>query len=144
MNPDLHSHLLKFLKTFFLTNGCIVNSLSKDTISIKLTKELDLFMMNRPFYWHYMDKMGKQGETMSLTLTTNPHTKQPGTEFIHFGSPRYQQIINHLQINETLIKLYESVYTDKSTPLFPWFLTNIKITYKGNQIREELFSIGLN
>src|SRR5699024_5424512 len=30
------------------------------------------------------------------------------------------------------------------TPLYPWLLTNIKITYKGNQVREELFSIGLN
>lgn len=144
MNPDLHSYLFNFLKTFFLTNDCKIINMSDNSISVQLTRELDLFMMNRPFYWHYMDKMNKQGETLSLTLTTNPNNQQTGVEFIHFGSPRYQQISTHLQRNEILVKLYESVYTTRNTPLFPWLLTNIKIIYKGHQIREELFSIGLN
>ena len=42
------------------------------------------------------------------------------------------------------IKLFQEIDTIKNTALYPWLLTNIKISYEGKQNKEELFSIGLN
>src|SRR5699024_7924382 len=42
------------------------------------------------------------------------------------------------------IKLFQAVDTTFNVPLYPWLVTNIKISYEGKQNKEELFSIGLN
>lgn len=140
----MNFQLLPFLKTFFQEHQCQLLEESDDHIRVKLTETLDSVLMNRPFYWHYIKSTKQQGEPMSLTLTTNHRRISQGEEFIHFGSPRFQQIVNLLKEQESFTKLYEIVNTIETTPLFPWLLTNIKVTYKGLLLKEELFSIGLN
>src|SRR5699024_2442186 len=100
-------------------------------------------LMNRHFYWHYMKSIGAQGEPMSLTLITNPSKKDMDGEWIHFGSPRLQQIWNYVTHKEKYAVLFEEINADKNTALYPWLLVNIKISYKGMQKKEELISIGI-
>lgn len=134
-----------FFTTFFKAHRCKIIHKEKGLIKVQLTKELDRELMNRPFYWHYMEKMGQKGEPMKLTFITDPnHPNQQSGEWVHFGSPRLQQIINHLKKNEIFAKLYQYVSSHVETPLYPWLVINIKIIYQGKQTREELFSIGLN
>src|SRR5690625_829856 len=81
---------------------------------------------------------------MQLALITNPDKRDVKGEWIHFGSPRLQQIIAHLKKNEQFTKLFQKVNTTKNTALYPWLVTNIKISYEGRQKKDEAFSIGLN
>jgi|SRR5690625_1693364 len=136
--------LLSFLKIFFTTQKCTIIKESDEEITVTLTKRLDQALMNRPFYWHYMKSLNKQGEPATLTLTTNPNSSTNDAEFIHMGSPRFQQIMKFLQDHHRLINAYETIDTFKNTPLFPWLLINMKIIYKGQHLKEELFSIGIN
>ncbi|MFU0791485.1 YqhG family protein [Virgibacillus proomii] len=140
----MRNHLNKFLISFFQANNCKILHNNDGIITIQLTEKMDKVLMNRPFYWHYIKKMGYPGDPMQLTLITNPHKRDEKGEWIHFGSPRLQQIIRYLQENEKYTKLFQQITPIVHTPLYPWLVTNIKISYKGKYKRDELFSIGLN
>ena len=88
MIKDLHG----FLHDFFQMHDCDILESNDGLLSVQLTRELDEALMNRPFYWHYMDKMNQAGEPYSLHLDVNEKQQGENREWIHFGSPRLQQI----------------------------------------------------
>ncbi|MFD1038468.1 YqhG family protein [Virgibacillus byunsanensis] len=133
-----------FLHTYFTSHHCKVNNSEDGVLHVKLTEEMDRALMNRPFYWHYIKKMGQNGDPMHLTLITNPNKRDGKGDWVHFGSPRLQQIINHLKENEKFTMLFQQIKTDKNTALYPWLVMNIKISYKGKQKKDEIISIGLH
>jgi len=114
-------------------------------LTVQLTETMDRALMNRPFYWHYIKKMGQAGEPQKLTLITNEKRRKEKGEFIHFGSPRLQQIMNYLKKNECFTKVFQKPANPQlNTALHPWLVVNIKLTYIGKMQKDELFSIGLN
>ncbi|ALX48068.1 YqhG family protein [Lentibacillus amyloliquefaciens] len=137
---DLHT----FLHDYFTAHHCEIVYSQNGMITVQLTEEMDRELMNRPFYWHYIKKMGHPGDPKQLTLITNPKKRDGKHEWIHYGSPRLHQIVNHLHEHETYTKLFERIETDKKQALFPWLVANIKISYQGRQKRDEMVSIGLH
>ena len=129
---DLH----QFLVTFFQAHQCKLIVNQPGLLKIQLTKEMDKALMNRPFYWHYIERMGQEGEPMQLTLMTDTKQKHENAEWIHFGSPRLQQIMNYLKKTSKYTKLFQVVDTKVNTPLYPWLVINLKITYAGKQQKE--------
>ncbi|MGM8213486.1 YqhG family protein [Virgibacillus sp. W0430] len=138
------SNLQQFLIDYFSAQQCTVLDNQEGLFTVQLTEEMDKTLMNRPFYWHFIKSTGNKGEPMKLTLITNPERRKEDGEWVHFGSPRLQQIFNHLKQSEKYVKLFEQCTTSAHTALFPWLVINIKISYKGKQIKDELFSIGIN
>lgn len=138
------TNLHEFLQIYFESHHCDLIYNENGVLTVQLTEELDRALMNRPFYWHYMKNTGQIGEPMQLTLVTDPEKRDEKGERIHFGSPRLQQIFNHLKQKSDNIKLFQVVDTTYNIPLYPWLVTNIKISYEGKQNKEELFSIGLH
>ncbi|WP_067728064.1 YqhG family protein [Oceanobacillus damuensis] len=136
---DLNS----FLCSYFTAKNCTIVENSDGMLKIQLNEQMDRELMNRPFYWHYIKKIGRDGDPMQLTLITNPEKRNVPGEWIHFGSPRLQQIMNNLKRNERFTKLFQKVDKADKTPLFPWLVTNIKISYQGQLKKDEIFSIGL-
>lgn len=59
-----------FLIDFFESRQASIVEKSDGILTIKLTEQLDEQLMNRPFYWQYVKKLGKVGETMSVTFIT--------------------------------------------------------------------------
>src|SRR5699024_12816486 len=89
--------------------------------------------------------MGQDGETKTLTLITDQGTSGKQGELIHFGSPRLQQIMEHLKINERFTKAYQNLAdVTTNTALHPWLLLNIKVTYVGKLQKDEVFSLRIN
>src|SRR5690625_4444033 len=131
----------QFLTTFFKGHLCDVVS-DHNVLKVQLTKEMDLALMNRPFYWQYVEATGNPGQPMELIFKLDP-TLDKG-EWIHYGSPRFQQICTHLKKSSKFTQQYEMINVNTNTMLHPWLLINFCITYEGKQIKEELMSIGLN
>src|SRR5690625_4556005 len=134
-------NMQQFLTVFFKGNHCKVTVEDK-LIKVRLTKEMDIALMNRPFYWQYVETTGNVGQPMELTFKLDANLDTG--EWIHFGSPRFQQICTYLEKSAKFTKLYEMVNVQQNTMLHPWLLTNFCITYEGKQTKEELLSIGLN
>ncbi|MEN1970572.1 YqhG family protein [Lentibacillus sp. N15] len=136
-------NLNQFLVRYFTAHDCQLLHNADGVLTIQLTEEMDKVLMNRPFYWHYIKKMGNQGDPMQLTLITNPERQEEKGEWIHYGSPRLHQIFNHLRTNEKYTKLFQQIETTTKTALYPWLVMNVKISYIGKQKKDELLSIGL-
>lgn len=136
-------NLNQFLVRYFAAHDCPILKNENGTLTVQLTEAMDKVLMNRPFYWHYMKKIGNTGEPKQLTLNANPEKQDEEGEQIHFGSPRLQQIFNHLHTNVKYTRLFQQLDTTRKTALYPWLVINVKISYIGKQKKDELLSIGL-
>lgn len=133
-----------FLQDYFRAKDCTILENSNGMLRVQLNEEMDRELMNRPFYWHYIKKIGREGDPMQLTLITNPELRDQKGEWIHFGSPRLQQIMNHVKGKERYAKLFQQIDTGQNTALYPWLVINMKISFKGKQKKDEIHSIGLH
>lgn len=138
------TNLNEFLKDYFTAKDCEIISNHDGVIQIQLNEQMDRELMNRPFYWHYIKKIGRTGDPMQLTLITNPQQRDAKGDWIHFGSPRLQQIMNHLKEKEKFTKLFQLIHATEKTPLHPWLVVNFKISYQGQHKKDEIISIGLH
>lgn len=136
--------LHNFLKDYFKANDCEILTEQNGRIEVQLTDELDEFLMNRPFYWQYMKKLGKQGEPMQVAFVTDPSLKDESGEWIHFGSPRLHQMFKSLNEKGRFTRLYEQVNGNfQQVPLVPWLVLNLRVSFQGQQKMDKLLSIGL-
>ncbi|MHC0035937.1 YqhG family protein [Pseudoneobacillus sp. C159] len=135
-----------FLEKYFLSNHCEIVERGPGFMTVQLTIEMDKELMNRPFYWHYLEKTGGIPNPMRLTLITDSG-KAPDQlkgEHIHFGSPRLHQIFNSTKKLAGYIRLYEKhQITNQHVPLLPWLGLNVKISYQCDRKRDVFQSIGL-
>ncbi|WP_458412513.1 YqhG family protein [Schinkia sp. CFF1] len=139
---DIHN----FLVRFFLSNGCEIMESSAGHLVVQLTVDLDKLLMNRPFYWHYLEKTGGKPNPFVLTLITDYKKAPAGCngETIHFGSPRLHQIFKVTKALASHIRLFEQVNHGQKTALQPWLVLNTKVSYICDQKKELFISLGLN
>ena len=137
-------NLNAFLTDYFTAHHCDILDNHDGVLQVKLTEEIDKTLMNRPFYWHYIKKIGREGDTTTLNLITNPEKREEKGDFIHFGSPRLQQILKSLVKNERFTKQFQSAPMTTKTALHPWLVINIKIKYQGKKNKDEILSLGLH
>lgn len=140
---EIHDFLLRY----FQSNNCELVDSRSGFMTVQLTEEMDKELMNRPFYWHYLEKTGGIPNPMQLTLITNQqevHDDIKG-EIIHFGSPRLHQIFASTKKLAGYIRLYEDRQgaPGTQTPLLPWLCLNTKISYQCDRKRDVYQSIGL-
>lgn len=134
-----------YLRSYFVANDCAILNERPGALSVQLTVQLDKELMNRPFYWHYLEKIGGTPRPMSLSLITNQHSEEKG-EFIHFGAPRLHQIFSSTKKLASYIRLYEEIPTTphQQLPLHPWLGLNIKVSYQCDRKKHRLLSLGLH
>lgn len=136
-----------FLEKYFHANGCEIVENGQGYMTVQLTIELDKELMNRPFYWHYLEKTGGVPNPMKLTLITNPEHAPENIkgENIHFGSPRLHQIFQSTKHLAGFIRLYEkhNMPHGQQIPLRPWLGMNVRISYECDRKRDVFKSIGL-
>lgn len=133
-----------FLIDYFTANDCEIEQHEKDILSVQLTKEMDKEIMNRPFYWQYIESTGSMGEPSRLVFRLDAAIDEKKGEWIHFGSPRLHTLFAHLQKTSKFTQQFEVLSVTENTALHPWLLINLIIHYEGKQKKEELFSFGLN
>lgn len=136
-----------FLERYFHANGCEIVENGQGYMTVQLTIELDKELMNRPFYWHYLEKTGGIPNPMKLTFITNPELapEHINGETLHFGSPRLHQIFQSAKNLAGFIRLYEnhSMPIGQQIPLRPWLGMNVRISYECDRKRDIFKSIGL-
>ncbi|MCA1025511.1 YqhG family protein [Cytobacillus sp. FSL W7-1323] len=137
-----------FLLRYFHANHCEILENKPGYLVIQLTVELDKELMNRPFYWHYLEKTGGVANPMELTLITNPSLAPDDIkgEIIHFGSPRLHQIFQSTKNLAGYIRLYENYEAPPGTQtaLRPWLGLNLRISYQCDRKKDLFKSIGLH
>ncbi|MGN9864749.1 YqhG family protein [Bacillus swezeyi] len=137
----------RFLERFFTANGCTITDKSAGHLTVQLTAEVDKQIMNRPFYWHWLEKTGGEPNPMKITLITDEDQAPADLEgeFIHFGSPRLFQMFQAVKKNGKFIRLYEKICSQGAhIPLEPWLGINVTISYQSDKKKDKLLSLGLH
>jgi hypothetical protein len=148
MNSVQQQEIHEFLLKYFIANNCEIVENQPGYIAIQLTVEMDKELMNRPFYWHYLETTGGTPNPMKLTLITDT-SKAPEDlkgDVVHFGSPRLHQIFESTTRLAGYIRLYEDTraYPPGQYSLFPWLSINVKVSYQCDRKKDVFNSIGLN
>ncbi|WP_377888532.1 YqhG family protein [Alkalihalobacillus sp. R86527] len=135
-----------YLRSYFLANDCPILEEKQGVLAVQLTVDLDKELMNRPFYWHYLEKTGGTPNPMTLTLVTNQDEEMKKGEFVHFGAPRLHQIFSSTKKLASFIRLYENIESSshQHSPLHPWLCLNIKISYQCDRKKDRFLSLGLH
>ncbi|TQR18674.1 YqhG family protein [Psychrobacillus vulpis] len=137
-----------YLQTFFRENNCQILSDNNHYITVQLTIDMDKKIMNRPYYWKYLESTNGVPCPAQLTFITNQNKleKDIKGEVVHFGSPRLNQLFQATKELGAFVQMYEKV-VDKfeSRPfLTPWLGVNYKVSYYSDQTKEILHSFGIN
>jgi len=145
MHPEqIHAYLIQFLEE----NDCQILTDKDHYITTQLTIEMDKKIMNRPFYWKYIESINDVPCPAQLTFITDKTNlvEDVKGEVIHFGSPRLSQLFRTTKELGSFVQMYERV-VDKSGPntiLTPWLGVNYKVSYYSDQTKEVLYSFGIN
>ena len=140
---EIHNFLIRY----FTANESPILENSEGYLHIQLSIDLDKMLMNRPFYWHYLEKTGGTPNPMQMTLITDPEkcSEDKKGEQIHFGSPRLHQIFQSAKELGSYIRLYEETSNiANSTSLHPWLCLNAKVSYQCDRKKDMVVSLGLN
>lgn len=138
-----------YLRTFFRETNCEIESDEGHIMTVQLTIDIDKKIMNRPFYWQYVETTGMPSNPARLTLITDRSKieNQFMGEMIHFGSRRLNQIFKATKELGAFVKMYQSVpivENGNRPTLTPYFCVNYKISYYCDQTKEKLYSLGIN
>jgi len=136
-----------YLKTFFKETNCDLLADEGHLLSVQLTVDMDKRIMNRPFYWQYIEATNSQANPARLNLITD-RTKiqnQFMGEIIHFGSGRLHQIFKATKELGSFVKMYQhNNGNEGNRMLTPYFCVNYKVSYYCDQTKEVLYSLGIN
>lgn len=144
MYPQQVQH---YLRTFFSENNCQFVNDTDHYLTVQLTIDMDKRIMNRPYYWQYVESVGGVPSPSQLTLITDQTKLNENIkgELVHFGSPRLNQLFQATHEMGAFIQMFEQVEETINRPILtPWLGVNYKVSYYSNQTKEMLHSLGIN
>lgn len=137
-----------YLRKFFSENNCQIIKDNDHYLTTQLTIEMDKKIMNRPFYWKYLQNTNGVPSPAQLTLITDQNKLDENIkgEVVHFGSPRLNQLFQTTRELGAFVQMFESVAGNAETKaiLTPWLGVNYKVSYYSDQTKEMLYSLGIN
>lgn len=137
----------QYLRAFFTENNCPILNEHDYYMIVQLTVDMDKKIMNRPYYWHYLESTDGEPNPAQLTLITDQNKIEEAIrgEIVHLGSPRLHQLFEVTRELGSYVQLFEVVQSvSSSSTLTPWLGINYKVSYFCDRTKEMLYSFGLN
>ncbi|MGA8941706.1 MAG: YqhG family protein [Thermoactinomyces sp.] len=116
----------------------------------QLSVQADKDILNRPFYWMYVEKMNIKPNPIQLCLIFDPenHPVDIKGEFLYFGAPRFRKMLESAQKHGKFVRLYElpkwQASRSPAKAYSPWLGVNYKISYICDQKKDRLCHLGIS
>jgi len=143
--------LRTFTERYLNAMECQIVESSPSHLITQLSISADKDLLNRPFYWMYIERMGMEPTPVQLCLVFDPENFPEGKrgEHVFFGCPRFTQILRSAQKHGRYVRLYEEskrsdAFTLLSKAYTPWLGINFKISYVCDQKKDAIRSLGIN
>jgi len=139
-----------YLQSFFKENNCHIIKDNDHYLTVQLSIEMDKRIMNRPYYWKYLESTNGVPNPAQLTFITDQNKLEDNIkgEVVHFGSPRLNQLFQTTKELGAFVQMYERAtgisQSQANTILTPWLGVNYKVSYYSDQTKEMLYSLGVN
>ena len=129
-----------------MENDCAILGEENHYLTVQLTIDIDKRIMNRPFYWQYVEATNSEPNPAQVTFITN-QTAMAGNLFgeaIHYGSTFKSDIFSYKELG-AYVQLFEKVDRDMGQVILtPRLGVNFKVSYCCDRTKEMLYSFGIN
>jgi Bacterial protein YqhG of unknown function. len=145
-----HARVTAFVRRYIAAMGGEILEDTPSYVRVRLTPDMDKDLMNRPFYWSYVEQFGLEPVPAVLTLVFDPDRPPPDGrgEPITFGSMRLAQLFRSAQKRGRFVRLYEvpatSPASEPAVRLVPWLAINYRISFRCDRKKERLLPVGVN
>lgn len=130
-----------------MENNCTILGEEHHYLTVQLTVDIDKRIMNRPFYWQYIEATNSEPNPAQVTFITNQAAMAGNLfgEAIHYGSPRLNRLFQATRELGAYVQLFEKVDGDMGQVILtPWLGVNFKVSYCCDRTKEMLYSFGIN
>lgn len=148
------AQVIAFVRRYIAAMGGEILEEAPSYVRVRLTPDMDKDLMNRPFYWSYVEQFGLEPVPAVLTLVFDPDRPPPDGrgEPIAFGSLRLTQIIRSAQKRGRFVRLYEAPTEGQgggsdrteAVRLVPHLAVNYRVSFLCDRKKEHLLPIGVN
>ncbi|MDQ0337677.1 hypothetical protein J2S00_000447 [Caldalkalibacillus uzonensis] len=141
--------LYRYVEQYVQAQECTIIDKGPAHLTVQLSVQADKDIMERHYYWMFVERTGAEPEPMTITFCFDPEQMPDNTgsrtELIHFGCWRLHQIFQSCQKHGQFIRLYEEVSQSSSTRgLTPWICINYKISFISDQKKDLFYPLGFN
>lgn len=143
--------LRSFTERYLKEMDCHIIESTPAYILTQLSTAADKDLVNRPFYWMYVERMGIEPTPVQLCFVFDPQNfpEDKRGEHFFYGCPRFTQMVRSAQKNGRYVRLYEvskpsSMLFNTSKAYTPWLCINFKVSYICDQKKDALRSLGIN
>lgn len=136
-----------FVEAYLQALDCTILDRHPAYLTTQLTIEADKHIMNRPYYWMFVERTGAEPLPAQLTFVFDQDNvpEHIRGELLKFGCWRLHQIFDSARQKGRFIRLYEEVSTSNLTQgLIPWLLINYRISFISDQKKDIYYPIGFN
>nr|WP_255724498.1 YqhG family protein [Shimazuella soli] len=117
----------------------------------QLSIEADKDLVNRPYYWMYVEKMNLPANPLQLCFVFDPENppEDRRAEYLFYGSPRFRQLLRSAQKQGKFVRLYQepsgwSQFSSQSKGYTPWLSVHYLVSYVCDQKKDRVSSYGIN
>ena len=140
-----------FVRRYFeAVNADIISDKNTPVFSVKLPVEIDKELTHRPYYWMYIESLGKEPEPTTMHFIFDPEVdveSEQDYELVTMGSIRFHNILNSARRRGRIGRLYQ-YFPPKSrlsrSTLRPYLLINMKVSLIADKTQDHLYSLGMN
>ncbi|SFS59048.1 YqhG family protein [Marininema halotolerans] len=147
MEPNqVRSLTLRYLEAY----DCHMIEKHPDYIETRLSIEVDKDIIQRPFYWMYVEKMGLEPQPATLLFTFEPGKAPSGVreDLLTSGAPRFQQMLRSARNHGRFVRLYEDkrprLLKEGSLPYEPWLVLHYQVSFLCDRKKDHLISLGID
>lgn len=141
-----------YLKQYLIAHQCHIIEEGPGHMTVKLSVETDKDLMNRPYYWTFVERTGAPAETTTVTFILQPDhlPEEIRGEDLRFGSERLKQIFNSAKKRGRMIRLYQQFQPKNRLTeinrlsLDAWLGVNFKIEFISDKKKDRILSLGIN
>lgn len=146
------SQIRSFTDRYLKQMDCQILEATPDYLITQLSIDADKDILNRPFYWMYVEKTGLDPQPAAFCFIFNRDGDLPEDlrgELLFHGSPRLSQMIQSAQKHGRYVRLYQSPsgwerFGSPSQSYTPWIGINFKVSYLCDRQKDRICSLGIN
>lgn len=141
--------LRSFVEDYLQAMDCQIISSTSNAIHTQLSIEADKDLLNRPFYWMYVEQMQLPPQPQQLYLRFKPEQEpdEPTGEWIYDGCPRLQRMYQSVRKRGRFVQLFQAapdIDRNQQLPYHTWLAVHFLLSYLCDQKKERLVSLGIN
>jgi len=138
-----------FTEKYLKLGKCQIIESAPTHLITKLSIKTDKELLNRPFYWMYVEKMNLQPNPAKICFIFDKenYPKDLSGEYLFFGSIKFERILTSAQKNGRFTKLYQltSSWKTKTVKQYkPYLAINFKVTYICDKRKDCLIYLAIN